>query len=199
MKIGSIRELSSLKTVLKDPAANGPDPVYWVFNDISEGKWANITICAPGNFNGEYPKMFGHYHGAQVNETYHVISGKGLFYLQKKHFDENGLWIPEMVDEVFIIKAKPGDEILITPEYGHHGSNIGDEPLITYDDWRSGHQPSDYSDIAHLKGMAYYLIEENGEVKAITNPNYKNLPEPIWMTAEEFARKQQANESDDVF
>lgn len=188
MRISSIRELAALKPVLKDPSSSGPDPVYWVFGEISEEKWANMTITTAGRFNGEYPKMFGHYHGVDVNETYRLISGEGVFYLQKKHY-ENGQWIPEMVDEVYLIKAKPGDEITITAEYGHHWSNIGNEPLVTFDDWRSGHKPTDYSDVEKLRGMAYYLVEENGEIKTKPNPNYKNSPEPMWITSKEFSER----------
>ncbi|MCL5783845.1 MAG: hypothetical protein M1142_00620 [Patescibacteria group bacterium] len=185
MKLGSSRSLEEMILVLKDPKSFGPDPVYWVFSEVTPEKWANVTITAPGSFDGEYPKTFGHYHSSQINETYHLIEGKGVMVLQKKHF-EGDKWIPEMVKEVLLVKAKPGDEITITPEYGHSWSNIGQTPLITYDDWRAGHQPSDYEDIKKLHGMAYYLVEENGEIKAIPNPHYQNLPEPIWLTTEEF-------------
>lgn len=185
MQLKSTRSLIQLKSVLKDPNSTGPDQVYWVFSDVTSDKWANITITVPGNLNGEYPKTFGHYHGTQINETYHVIEGEAVMILQKKHFD-GGKWIPGMVDDVYLIKAKPGDEIVIAPEYGHSWSNTGNVPFITYDDWTSGHELSDYEPIEKMKGLAYYLIEDNGEVKAIANPNYQNLPEPIWLTVEEF-------------
>ncbi len=199
MRIGSIRQLAALKTVLKDPQAPGPDPAYWVFDEISEAKWANLTIITPGSYNGEFPKTFGHYHPTDApKETYHLISGEGILLMQKKHL-ENGEWTPEKVDEVYLIKAKPGDEIVITPEFGHSWSNIDSEPLVSFDDWRSGHQPSDYEPISQLHGMAYYLIEENGQPKAVPNSSYKDLPKPRWVTAEEFARRNQTNGSDDVF
>lgn len=179
VKLGSIRELAALKIVLKDSTSSGPDPVYWVFGEISEEKWANLTVITPGNYNGEFPKTFGHYHPENApDETYQLIDGQGVLIMQKKD-----------LSEVYLIKAKPGDEIIITPEYGHSWSNLGKKPLISYDDWRSGHQPSDYADIARLHGMAYYLIEEGGEVKAVPNPNYKDLPEPIWVTSKEFSER----------
>lgn len=186
MKLGSVRDLSGLRAVLKDPSSLGPDPVYWVYSEIADGRWANLTVIAPGRFTDEYPKTFGHYHGSAVNETYHLIEGEGVLLLQKKHF-EGGKWIPEKVDEVILIKAKPGDEILITPEWGHSWSNLGEGPLLSFDDWRSGHSPFDYEDIKSLQGLAYYLIEENGRVKAVPNPKYVDLPEPKWLNAQEFA------------
>jgi glucose-6-phosphate isomerase len=192
MQLGSVRELSALRPVLSDPQSRGPDPVYWVFSDVSEaGKWANITLIAAGRFDGkkvggEYPKTFGHYHGTQVDETYCLAEGEGIMILQKKHLDKKGKWIPEMVDEVFLVRARPGDELVIKPEYGHSWSNTGDYPLISFDDWRAGHSPSDYQDIKRLQGMAYYLVDDGGEPKAVPNPRYKSLPKPVWLTAAEF-------------
>src|SRR3989344_3042919 len=182
MKLSSTRNLADLKKVLKDPASSGPDPSYWVFSEVSDSKWANITVWAPGKYSEEYNKTFGHYHPENaLDETYHVIEGNGVLQLQKR-FIENGDWITEKVGEVFLIKAEAGDEIIIPWEYGHCWSNIGDGPLLTFDNWRSGHDPSDYEPIERLKGLAYYLTDENGEVKTIPNPNYKDLPEPEWLT-----------------
>ena len=44
-----------------------------------------------------------------------------------------------------------------------------------------------------LRGFAYYLIENpsagsgQGEPTLVKNPNYKVVPEPQWLTAEEYA------------
>lgn len=190
MKLGSVRELSGMKGALKDPEATGPDPVYWVFSEISgdpsAGGWANLTVIAPGKIGDEYPKTFGHYHPENApDETYHLINGQGVLVMQRKKM-EDGEWKTEEVEEVVLIKAEPGDEIKITPKWGHSWSNIGDDPLISFDDWRTGHTPSDYQPIEDTHGLAYYIIEENGEVKAVPNPKYQNLPEPKWVTASEF-------------
>lgn len=180
MKLSSTRQLFDLKSVLKDPNSSGPDPAYWVFSEIAPSeKWANITIIAPGNYNGEYPKTFGHYHGVEVNEIYHVIEGEGVLQFQKRD-----------LSKVYLIKAKAGDEIIITPEYGHSWSNIGKLPLILFDNWTSGHKPSDYEPIERLQGLSFYLIEKEGHPKAVPNPKYQNLPEPVWLTAEEFAKRE---------
>lgn len=179
MKLGTQKTLEELKPVLKDPESIGPDPVYFVFGDVSESEWANITIIQNGKIGEEYPKTFGHYHSVDINETYQLLSGKGVFQMVNKN-----------LKEIYLIKAKPGDEIIITPEFGHSWSNTGSMPLISFDDWRSGHKPSDYEDVKNLHGMPYYLVEDQGEPKAIPNPNYKDLPEPIWITAEEFKNRQ---------
>lgn len=106
--------------------------------------------------------------------------------MQKRHLGQDGNAVWNMVDEVYLISAKPGDEIVISPEWGHSWSNVGKGPLISFDDWRAGHKPTDYEVMEKLQGMAYYLVEENGQPKAVPNPNYSNLPEPKWISAHEF-------------
>lgn len=189
MKIGSTRTLEGLKPVLKDPSSIGPDPAYWVFSEVGSKPWDNVTITAPGLFNGEYPKTFGHYHPVDAkDEIYKVISGEGIFLLQKKFIDKNGKWVEDKVSEVVLIRAKIGDEIVIKPEWGHSWSNIGNTPLITFDNWIWGHTPADYQVIEKLKGLAYYMVEDNNTPTPIPNPNYKSLPKPKWLTAQEFNR-----------
>lgn len=189
MKLSSTRTLEGLKPVLKDPTSRGPDPAYWVFSEISSDKWANLTITSPGNYNDEFPKTFGHYHSTQVDETYKLIQGEGIFIMQSKFLDEKGIWIEDKVKEVFLIQAKIGDEILITPQWGHSWSNIGEIPLITFDNWTSGHQPSDYEVIERLHGLSYYLVENQGKPTPVANPNYKDLPDPVWISASDFAKR----------
>ncbi len=201
MKLVSSRSLEEMRSVFLNPEASGPDPVYQVFDVSKDNSWINQTVIAHGRYGDEYPKTFGHYHGTPVPEIYVEVQGEGILLLQKKHF-ENDVWVPEMVDEVILIKAKHNDKIIITPEYGHSWSNIGNTDLVSYDDWHKGHTPADYEMIQKLHGMAYYLTSENGEVKPVPNPNYeallhssfsaladKNLPEPKWLTSEEFSKR----------
>lgn len=189
MKLVSSRSLAEMKSVFLDSSSSGPDPVYKVYDVSSDNSWVNQTVVTHGKYGTEFPKTFGHYHGTPVPEIYTEVQGEGILLLQKKYF-ENGVWVPEKVSEVIFIKAKHGDKITITPEYGHSWSNIGDTDLVLYDDWHSGHQPSDYEMIQKLHGMAYYLTDNNGEPKPVANSNYQNLPVPIWMTSAEFMAMQ---------
>lgn len=167
MTVRFIRTLEEMRPVLRDPAAAGPDPVYTVFKDLDNG-WINKTELAPGTYNGEFAKTFGHYHADNKDEIYHIESGEGVLILQKP-------------DEVLLIKAKAGDEVKIPKVYGHAWVNIGNTPLISYDDHKD---PQDnYKEIADKHGLAYYLVVEAGQIVAIPNPNYQNLPEPKWTDA----------------
>ncbi|OGC38908.1 hypothetical protein A3K42_00010 [candidate division WWE3 bacterium RBG_13_37_7] len=192
MNIKSIRSREALKEILYNPEqSNMPDPVYWVFNKVTKDKWENVTIISSSFGDGEFPKTYGHYHASANQETYELIKGTGIFLLQKRHYDKDGIWIPDIVDEVFFVKfTTPGERITITQKYGHSWSNIGDEPLILFDDWRNGHTPEDYEPIKRLKGLAYYLIRKGSEVDVVPNPNYKDLPQPKFVTPKEFAELQ---------
>ncbi len=179
MKLVSSRSLiSEMRVVLCDPAVAGPDPVYQVFTDLGDHFWINKTVISAGRLGKEFPKTFGHYHGVNVNEKYYVAQGSGVLVLHKKS-----------ADKVFLIKAGVGDEVIITPEYGHSWSNVGNSELVLFDNWSTPHSPADYEQIEKLHGMAYYIIEEDGVLKTIPNSNYKDLPGPIWLTAEEYRVK----------
>ncbi len=170
MTLKFARTLQDLRPVLKDSFATGPDIVYQVFTNL-DNKWVNMTQIDPGIYQGEFAKTFGHFHLDGKDETYHVDSGKGLAILQKEN-------------EVLLIKAGPGDEIIIPHNYGHAWVNIDASPLILYDNHND--PKSDYEQIKNNHGMAYYITDGNGHVNAVPNPNYKNLPEPKWLTAAEF-------------
>lgn len=186
MKLSSQRDLNGLKPTLIDPSivdeTISQKVVYWVFSELTEKSWANLTVISPDRIGEEFPKTFGHYHGTDVNETYHLISGEGILLMQKKDVENR-------ISDVVFIKAKPGDEIVITPEWGHSWSNVGDTPLLSFDDWRSGHTERDYKLIEELGGMSYYLTLKDGEITYQKNPRYDDLPEPIWMTPDEFKQK----------
>jgi oxalate decarboxylase/phosphoglucose isomerase-like protein (cupin superfamily) len=178
MKLTIVKSLEEMKFVLKDPNAVGPDPAYWVFKGVSE-KWQNMTVIPAGDYNGEFTKTFGHYHLNPVNdENYVVVSGKGVLILQKKHF-ENGKFVPETVGEVQVMRLEVGKAVKVSGDFGHALINVGDEPLITYDDRIEPHSPEDYEAVARLHGLAYYIVKEVGKVSVLPNPNYKNLSAAI--------------------
>lgn len=186
MKVATTKSLDDLRVVLKDQQSSGQDPAYWVFDEVSENQWSNCTVLPAGSNGDEYHKTFGHYHLESTPvEVYKLIHGRGVFILQKKHL-ERGVLIPEIVDEVYIIQLSEGDEVKIKPEWGHTLVNLGSLPLVTFDDWRSGHTRADYEPIQKQHGMAYYLVEEDGQIKAVANPNYQNPPTPLWVSAAEF-------------
>lgn len=179
------RSKADLSLVLLYPNSSGPETAYFMFKGISNGKWENITMSAPGDYGGEFVKTYGHYHSSQIDETYMLIHGKGLFLLQEKYF-EDGEWVKNKIKTFYIVEPSINDEIVAKPQFAHSWSNLGDTPLITFDDWRAGHTHIDYDVITKQKGLAYYLVKSNGQAKLVPNSNYVDLPEPKWLTVEEY-------------
>ncbi len=182
MNLAVVRTIGDLRPVLKDQTVNGQEAVYWVFNQINNGQFCNLTVIGPGLIGEEFPKTFGHYHGVKMPEIYQVVAGNGILVLQKPgtHYEE--------ITEVFLVKAKAGDRVVIDPEYGHSWSNVGEGPLILFDDWQFGHTPSDYEPIRKLAGMAYFLTNQNGQVIPVPNRHYLVLPSPRCLEADNFRK-----------
>lgn len=185
MLLKSTRTLSEMSSVLLNKNLSSSDPIYWVFSDVSK-TWENMTIVSPGNYDGEFPKTFGHYHtNSNSVEKYKLLSGQGILLMQKRKFIDDD-WSPENIEKIYFIEFVPGDEIDISVEWGHSWSNIGSEPLVTLDNWKEGHSPQDYSQIEKLGGMGYFLVNRNGKAEFVPNENYKDLPSPEWISASDF-------------
>lgn len=170
MTVRFIRTLAEMRPVLKNPGATGPDPVYTVYNNL-DNSWVNKTVLAPGTYDGEFTKTFGHYHADNKDETYRIDSGQGLLLMENE-------------TEFLIVSAKAGDKVLIPRTYGHCWVNVGSEPLVSYDDHEK--PQDDYEEIKQKHGLSYYIISDNGQPKAVPNPNYSTHPEPKWLTASDF-------------
>ncbi len=190
MLLKSTRTLEELLPVLSNKSlGEGIDlksPVYWVFSGVSK-QWENMTLISPGDFNGEFPKTFGHYHSSDTTERYKLLSGKGILLMQKRQFVDDD-WQSDRIEKIYFVEFLPGNELDITREWGHSWSNIGNEPLVTLDNWRDGHTPGDYKPIEDMGGMGYFLVKKDNGAEFIPNTKYKDLPKPEWVTADEFNR-----------
>ncbi len=154
----SVRKLTDLKEVLLNPVASGPEDVYYMLRGQP-----NFTITVPGKIGQEYSKTFGHYHQHNEPERYEVLLGEAIFILQSRQ------------NEIKTVHAKKGDIVEIPAGWGHNLSNTGETLLITADNapGNAETEVNDYEPIRQKHGMAYYVIEENGQPKLIRNKNYE--------------------------
>lgn len=190
------REHDKMKEVLLYPEAEGPQIHYYMIRGGTDK--TNITVWEVGLVGGEYIKTYGHYHVGKLDETYHVIAGEGVVLLQKRKPDQNGHPIDNEIEKFMAIKVKIGEAVFIPSGMGHLVCNIGQTWLVTSDDSPvnfaevdpvslPGH--ADYEAVKKMRGFAYYLVEENGQPTLVKNHNYKVIPEPEWLTPEEYAQK----------
>lgn len=173
-----------MKEVLMEPEAIGPDAHYHM---VRGGKdLRNITIWEPGKVGREYIKTYGHYHVGDIDETYWVIYGEGITIAQRRVTGANGGSTDGEIDEVRIVRVKTGDAVYMPSGWAHAAINIGKTFFVTADDSPVNFEdvdPSslpghaDYEPIKKMRGMAYYIVEENGQPALVKNPLYKKVPE----------------------
>src|SRR3989338_3257461 len=183
-----------MKDVLMHPEVEAPEIHYYM---IRGGKdKTNITVWETGTIGGEYIKTYGHYHVGHLDETYHVIQGDGVILLQTRKLDNQGNPVNDEIEKFMAIKVKPGDKVFIPSGTGHLAVNTGKVWFVTSDDSPvnfeekdpvslPGH--ADYESVKIVRGFAYYLVDQDGKPTLVKNPNYEMVPEPEWLTAEEYA------------
>lgn len=171
------RSNEAMQDVLLHPEADAPAIHYYMIRGGSDQR--NITVWEPGNVGGEYIKTFGHIHVGQLAETYWVIYGQGVVLQQKASADD-----PSVIEEFKATPVKAGDSVYIEAGWAHAAVNTGDTYFVTADDSPvdfgdadpaslPGH--ADYEQIRQLRGMAYYVIEQNAQPALAKNPAYMQI------------------------
>lgn len=164
-----VRELDDVRGVLYDQvwAQSAPNmPLYFMYRKVKQenGLNHNITVTPARMLGKEFVKTKGHVHIGPYQEIYIVEEGEALYLMQKT----NG----EQVEDVYAVRAKRGECIIIPSYYGHITINPSKTEDLKTGDWTSENCKSDYSLFEKLHGGCYYYTEE-GWVK---NENYKNVP-----------------------
>ncbi len=178
------RTHEKMKEVLMDANASGPDVHYYMIRGGNEKR--NITVWEPGTIGGEYIKTYGHYHILDFSETYRIIEGEGILLLQIRKKDTEGNWIDDEIESFKALRVKAGEEITIPAFSGHALVNIGKTWLVTSDDSPVNLTPqdtasmpahADYEVIRRTQGLAFYVVEKDGEPMLVRNENYKVVPD----------------------
>jgi len=180
----NIRMLYDLKDVLYDrewllKADNFE--LYYMYRELSLGKndalamkehglRYDITVIPPHMLGCEYVKTAGHYHpevpGKAITypEVYEVLNGEAEYVMQKLENDK--------IEDVILVKAKPGDKVIIPPGYGHLTINASNK-VLKMANWVAKDFDSIYSPIKEKGGGAYFILKDG----IIKNPKYIDLPD----------------------
>src|SRR3990167_5372213 len=164
-----IRFLYEMKEVLYDKKWVKESPnitLYYMYRGIKRknGLRYDITIIPPKMLGKEFVKTKGHEHKNHFPELYMVLEGKALYLMQKR--DKKGA-----VLDVFAVKAKNGESIIVPEGYGHITINPGFKNLVAAN-WANDKCLSDYGFFERKNGACYYYTR-SGWVK---NKNYKKVP-----------------------
>lgn len=191
------RTLAEMRDTLLDPGAKGAGELYFMYRDLCLSKDKemfkslnlrfDVTIMRSGFTGREFIKTAGHYHpmipglGISYPEIYEVIHGGALYLLQKIRT----LADPRRTVDVVAIEARPGDRVVIPPNYGHVTINPYKTTLVMTDVTADGFQ-SVYGPYKSLRGAAYHLVLEEGKPGWVSNSKYINPPKIRQMEAKEF-------------
>lgn len=134
------------------------------------------ALMLPGFCGREFLKTPGHYHapvapsGMATPEIYQVLTGRGLFLLQRSEHP------CDVVDDVIAVEAAAGELVVVPPDYGHMTANLGNEVLVFEAFLIAGVQPL-AEPYAQRRGGAYYCVASgDGTPKLIPNNRYDRLP-----------------------
>ncbi|HVP25302.1 MAG TPA: glucose-6-phosphate isomerase family protein [Methanomicrobiales archaeon] len=164
-----VRTIEEIRGVLMDPACECREPLYFMFRALSktpeDGRWLeenslryDVTVIPARTLCGECVKTKGHHHppngkGVPYPEIYEVIQGRADYLLQTRS-----------ADDVRLVRAGPGDRVIIPPGFGHVTVNPGGETLVMAN-MVSTRFESDYSVYERLGGAAYFELAGGSLVK----------------------------------
>ncbi len=163
-----IRYLDEMKEVLYDRkwAKSAPNlELYYMYRGLKKknGLRYDITVVPPRTLGKELVKTKGHQHIGNFGEIYIVLEGEAIYLMQKYEKEE--------VKDVYAVRAKKGEVVVIPPYYDHVTINPSGKTLKMAN-WLSEKCKSRYDLFEKLAGACYYLVK-SGWLK---NRNYKNVP-----------------------
>ena len=170
MKESFTRRLKQMKRVVYDKefAKENPDlKLYEVYRNVKHDKDLryDITIIQPRMLGDEFVRTKGNRNKNGFQELYTVIEGKALFLLQK--FND------KRVEDVFAVKARAKESVIIPPEYWVVIINPSKEETLETENWVSNKTENEYKELEKMKGPCYFYTSR-GWVK---NEEYEKVPE----------------------
>jgi glucose-6-phosphate isomerase len=169
LKNPDIRKIKDIENVLFDERTSKANPeheLYYMYRGIKDenGLRYDITVIPPFLMGDEFVKTKGHFHPSGHAEIYIVLEGEAIFLMQKG-IDE--------VEDVYAVKAKAGDVVIVNKGYGHITINPSAKETLKLANWVSDECVSDYEPIENKKGASYFYTIKGW----IKNNNYKSVPE----------------------
>ncbi len=194
LPVPALKHLDELRPVLRDPACEGPDIVYWMYRDISLPRAAglkkatglryDISVFRGEMLGTEFFKTAGHYHPyiPSLNwkydlswpEVYEVLYGEAIYLLQKVDDIYRDRFYGN-VEDFIIVHAKPGQKVVMPPNYGHVTVNPNPGKPLVMANWVCDWFKSYYDPVEAARGFGWYRVATGAGKKAtwVPNTNYK--------------------------
>ena len=170
-----IRYLDDMKKVCYDQewfASAENFELYFMYRGIEKknGIRYDITVIPANMLGNEFVKTKGHYHIGKYQEVYTVLEGQAIYLMQKKKIDDE-------IEDIYVVKAKKGDVVVIPSDYGHITINPSSIEDLKMANWIDSDCKSDYSLFENFKGDCYYYLATENGASWVKNEHYKNIPD----------------------
>jgi glucose-6-phosphate isomerase len=163
-----IRHLYDMKGMLYDQKwlkKTANLELYFMYRGIKKktGLRYDITVIPPKMLGKEFTKTKGHEHSKKYGEVYIVLEGKAIYLIQRCKKNK--------IEDVYAVKAREGESIIVPPYYGHITINPSKRELVE-GNWLCEKCKNIYT-LFEKKGGACYYYLKNGWIK---NKNYELVP-----------------------
>ncbi len=182
------RTAESMQHVLRSPGAVSAldQEMYYTYYPMHAGKAQHVLdrykltyslVVMPSlSIDGEFVKTQGHYHTSMPGtpygypEVYTQLWGHLLLFLQKR----NGA-NPDTPLDCVLIDMTPGTTVIVPPDYAHVLINTTDKIALMAGLYSPEFKP-DYTEVYAHRGLAYYILDQGGDITIEPNPRYTNPP-----------------------
>ena len=176
-----LRRLDTIRPSLRDPQCDGPDPVYSIAMDVGREEHRDelnrrmllfgVVAYATGCLGQEPVRSQGHVHaiaphcGWSTPEVFEIWEGRAIIYAQESASDDPGRCVA--------IIAKPGDKIVVPPNWAHFVINADPDNRMVFGAWCDRQYGFVYDAIRAHGGLAWFpVLDGNKQVRWEANPRY---------------------------
>lgn len=175
-----MRRLDALRASLRDPACDGPDPVYGIVMDVGREEHRaelarrnllfGIVAYARGRLGQEPVRSQGHIHaiaphsGWSPPELFEVWSGEAIVYAQERCGDDPG--------RCFAVRAAAGEHVIVPPAWPHFVVNADTSSTMVFAALCDRQYGFEYGPVRERGGLAWFPVVEEGGLRWLPNPAY---------------------------
>lgn len=180
-----LRHLEAIRPSLRDPACEGPDPVYAIVMDVGRPRHKTeiqqrkllfgVVAYAAGRLGLEPVRSQGHVHKRSRNsgwaapEIFEIWQGHAVIYMQESDADDPG--------RCFAIHAGPGDRVITPPSWAHAVISADPAQPLVFGAWCDRDYGFVYDGVRAHGGLAWFpLLGDQGNIRWISNPRYAQRP-----------------------
>jgi glucose-6-phosphate isomerase, archaeal len=177
-----MRSLDAIRASLRNPRAQGPDPVYAIAMDV--GKRVHraelerrrllygVVAYASGRLGDEPVRSQGHIHrvsahsGWRTPELYEVWHGRAVVYMQESADVDPG--------RCFAIEAGPGERVVVPPGWVHATISADPSQPLVFGAWCERDYGFEYEGVRARGGIAWFpRLGASGSLEWRPNPRYE--------------------------